>query len=159
MDHDILDNHVHDEAETDDYDVWGLSHWDDKVEMRKENEEWNASVSCSHITWSKEPNVTKYRVDLLTVDKEKWRTIYYVRASSSCAEFETTGILCKHILCIFKKKKIIDLHEYCIFPRWTINARYKVGDVGDKMDEISRYSIEKGVSRLTLWLLLDYYEK
>ncbi|KAK2986172.1 hypothetical protein RJ640_006207, partial [Escallonia rubra] len=126
--------------------------------------EWNTSVSCSHTTWSKEPNVTKYRVGLITVEKEKWRTVYYyssedVRASCSCAKFETAGILCKHILYIFKKKKIIDLPEYYILPRWTINARYKVGDVGDKMDEISRYSTEKGVSLLTLWSVRAKFTK
>ncbi|KAK2995484.1 hypothetical protein RJ640_016840, partial [Escallonia rubra] len=118
--------------------------------------EWNASVSCSHITWSKEPNITKYGVGLITVDKEKWRTTYYysakdVRASCSSANFEMAGMLCKYILYIFKKKKIIDLPEYYILPRWTINARYKVGYVDDRMDEISRYSAEKGVSLLTLW--------
>ncbi|KAK2990920.1 hypothetical protein RJ640_028697 [Escallonia rubra] len=126
--------------------------------------EWNASVSCSHITWSKEPNVTKYKVGLITVDKEKWRTVYYcssedVRASCSCAKFETAGILCKHVLYIFKKKKIIDLPEYYILPRWTINTRYKVGDVGDRIDETSRYSTEKGVSLLTLWSVRAKFAK
>ncbi|KAK2979572.1 hypothetical protein RJ640_016246 [Escallonia rubra] len=120
--------------------------------------EWNASVSCSHITWSKEPNITKYRVGLITVDKERWRTIYYystedVGASCSCAKFETDGMLCKHILYNFKKKKIIDL------PKWTINARYKVGDVGDRMDEISKYSAEKEVSLLTLWSVQAKFSK
>ncbi|KAK2972602.1 hypothetical protein RJ640_007071 [Escallonia rubra] len=78
------------------------------------------------------------------------RQLEDVRANCSCAKFETAGILCQHILYIFKKK-IIDLPEYYILPRWTINARYKVQDVGDRMYEISRYSTEKGVSLLTLW--------
>ncbi|KAK2995203.1 hypothetical protein RJ640_000508 [Escallonia rubra] len=109
--------------------------------------EWNASVSCLHITLSKEPGVTRYKVGLITVDKEKWRIVHYyssesVKATCSCAKFETAGILCKHILYILKKKKIIDLPEYYILPRWTIHARYK--------DEISSYSTEKGVSLLTL---------
>ncbi|KAK2976104.1 hypothetical protein RJ640_009536, partial [Escallonia rubra] len=108
--------------------------------------EWNATVSCSQITWSKEPNITKYKVGLINVVKEKWQTVYYysskdVRAICSCAKFDTAGILCKH------KKKIIDLPQYYILPRWTINARYKVGDVGDRTDEISRYSTEKGFSK------------
>ncbi|KAK2968071.1 hypothetical protein RJ640_000486 [Escallonia rubra] len=50
--------------------------------------EWNASVSCSHITWSKEPNVTKYRVGLITVDKEKWRTVYYYSSEDVRASFK-----------------------------------------------------------------------
>ncbi|KAK2980215.1 hypothetical protein RJ640_017695 [Escallonia rubra] len=50
-----------------------------------------------------------------------------------------------------KKKKITNLSEYYILPRWTIHARYKVGDVGNRMDEISRHSTEKRVSLLTLW--------
>ncbi|KAK2969093.1 hypothetical protein RJ640_013780, partial [Escallonia rubra] len=125
---------------------------------------WNASVSCSHITLSKEPDVTRYRVGLITVDKEKWRTSHYyssesVKATCSCAKFETAGILCKHIIYILKKKKIIDLPEYYILPRWTIHARYKVGDVGDRMDEIGRHSTEKGVSLLTLWSVRAKFSK
>ncbi|KAK2997427.1 hypothetical protein RJ639_025065 [Escallonia herrerae] len=41
-DHDILDSHVCDELETVDYDVWGLSHCDDEVEMHKENETYGS---------------------------------------------------------------------------------------------------------------------
>ncbi|KAK3013748.1 hypothetical protein RJ639_010040 [Escallonia herrerae] len=41
-DHDILDTHVHDELETVDYDVWGLSHCNDEVETRKENETYES---------------------------------------------------------------------------------------------------------------------
>ncbi|KAK2981152.1 hypothetical protein RJ640_013474, partial [Escallonia rubra] len=63
--------------------------------------EWNASVSCSHITLSKELNITK----------------------------------------------------------WTIHARYKVGDVGDRMDEIGGHSTEKGVSLLTLWSVRAKFSK
>ncbi|KAK2991777.1 hypothetical protein RJ640_015511 [Escallonia rubra] len=37
-DHEILDTHAHDELETDDCNVWGLSHCDGEVETRKENE-------------------------------------------------------------------------------------------------------------------------
>ncbi|KAK2979103.1 hypothetical protein RJ640_005854 [Escallonia rubra] len=126
--------------------------------------EWNASVSCSHITLSKETDVTRYRVGLITVDKEKWRTVHYyssenVNATCSCAKFETAGILCKHIIYILKKKKITDLPEYYILPRWTIHARYKVGDVGDRMDEIGRHSTEKGVSFLTLWSVRAKFSK
>ncbi|KAK2972450.1 hypothetical protein RJ640_003876, partial [Escallonia rubra] len=118
--------------------------------------EWNASVGCSHIILSKEPNFTKYKVGLITVDKGKWRTVYYdsskdVKVSCACAKFETAGILCKHILYVLKKKKMTNLPEYYILPRWTIHARYKVGAVCNRMDEISRHSTEKGVSLLTLW--------
>ncbi|KAK2976094.1 hypothetical protein RJ640_009526 [Escallonia rubra] len=126
--------------------------------------EWNASVSCSHITLSKETDVTRYRVGLITVDKEKWRTVHYyssenVNATCSCAKFETAGILCKHIIYILKKKKITDLPEYYILPRWTIHARYKVGDVGDRMDEIGRHSTDKEVRFLTLWFVRAKFSK
>ncbi|KAK2975912.1 hypothetical protein RJ640_000396 [Escallonia rubra] len=124
-----------------------------------------AVLSSDHLIERKAGDCyTRSLVGLITVEKEKWRTVYYyssedVRASCSCAQFETAGILCKHILYIFQKKKIIDLPEYYILPRWTINARYKVGDVGDKMDEISRYSTEKGVSLLTLWSVRTKFTK
>ncbi|KAK2976484.1 hypothetical protein RJ640_002934 [Escallonia rubra] len=126
--------------------------------------EWNASVSCSHITLSKEPGVTRYRVGLITVDKEKWRTVHYyssesVKAACSCHKFETAGILCKHIIYILKKNKITDLPHYYILPRWTIPAQYKVGDVGDRMDEIGGHSTEKRVSLLTLWFVRAKFSK
>ncbi|KAK2987379.1 hypothetical protein RJ640_028825 [Escallonia rubra] len=267
-DYDILDTHVDDEVETDDYDVWGLLHCDDKVETRKENEGYESfedfnsehingktfdtqeaayefynqysllngfgtrkhnahkimatgaifrrqfvcnkqgfkklddkrlnvwvvdkfqdvhnhpltttpSKVIKHRSHSKyhRTNVCKSLVaDLnneglkpsqitrvVNVMKPSEEADYYssadVRVSCSCAKFETAGILCKHILYIFKMKKIIDLPEYYILPRWTINARYKVGDVGDKMDEISRYSTEKGVSLLTLWSVRAKFTK
>ncbi|KAK2975138.1 hypothetical protein RJ640_010818 [Escallonia rubra] len=101
--------------------------------------EWNASVGCSHITLSKEPNFTKYKVGLITVDKGKWRTVYYdsskdVKVSCACAKFETAGTLCKHILYVLKKKKMTNLPEYYILPRCTNHARYKVGAVCNRMD-------------------------
>ncbi|KAK2980533.1 hypothetical protein RJ640_015918 [Escallonia rubra] len=125
---------------------------------------WNASVGCSHITLSKEPYFTKYKVGLITVDKEKWRTVYCdssknVKLSCFCAKFETAGILCKHILYVLKKNKMTNLPKYYILPRWTIHARYKVGDVGNRMDEISRHSTENGVSLLTLWSLRAKFSK
>ncbi|KAK2976497.1 hypothetical protein RJ640_001042 [Escallonia rubra] len=126
--------------------------------------EWNASVSCLHITLNKEPDVTTYRVGLTTVDKESWQTVHYyssesVQATCSCAKFETTGLLCKHILYILKKKEITDGPEYYILPRWKIHARYKLGDVGDRMDEIGSHSTEKGVSLLTLWSVRAKFSK
>ncbi|KAK2991903.1 hypothetical protein RJ640_014099 [Escallonia rubra] len=63
--------------------------------------EWNASVSCLHITLSKEPGIT----------------------------------------------------------RWTIHARYKVGDVGDRKNEIGSHSTAKGVSLLTLWSVRGKFSK
>ncbi|XP_061342591.1 uncharacterized protein LOC133288784 [Gastrolobium bilobum] len=36
------------------------------------------------------------------------------------------GILCKHILYIFKKKQMMTLPEKYILTRWTMNASYKV---------------------------------
>ncbi|KAK2980958.1 hypothetical protein RJ640_025107 [Escallonia rubra] len=44
--------------------------------------EWNASVSCLHITLSKEPGVTRYMVGLIIVDKEKWRIVHYYSSES-----------------------------------------------------------------------------
>ncbi|KAK2976155.1 hypothetical protein RJ640_006825, partial [Escallonia rubra] len=74
-----------------------------------------------------------YTRSLFEIFKKEWN-----------ASFETARILCKHILYILKKKKIPDLPEYYILPRWTIHERYKVGDIGDRMDEIGGHSTEKG---------------
>ncbi|KAK2976705.1 hypothetical protein RJ640_013961, partial [Escallonia rubra] len=95
--------------------------------------EWNASVSCSHITLSKEPDVTRYMVGLITVDKEKWRTVHYYSSENVKAT--------------------------CSYAKWTIDARYKMGDVGDRMDEIGRHSTEKGVSFITLWSVRAKFSK
>ncbi|KAK2988326.1 hypothetical protein RJ640_000313 [Escallonia rubra] len=58
-----------------------------------------------------------------------------------------------------KKKKIIDLHEYCILPRLIIHARYKVEDVSDRMHKIGGHSTEKGISLLTLWSVRAKFSK
>ncbi|KAK2993488.1 hypothetical protein RJ640_015172 [Escallonia rubra] len=89
-----------------------------------------ASVDCSHETLSKDVELTTYRVGPIIVEKEKWKIVcghssVDFRATCSCAKFETEGMLCKHILYIMKKKKLIDLPKHYIFPRWTIAARYK----------------------------------
>ena len=47
-----------------------------------------------------------------------------VTAKCSCKKFEYEGILCRHILSIFRKKMLTKCSDKYILPRWTINARY-----------------------------------
>ncbi|KAK2965675.1 hypothetical protein RJ640_001095, partial [Escallonia rubra] len=97
--------------------------------------ERKSSLNCAHETLTKEAHVITYIVGFIDDDKSRWRLVNYdnregVRATCSCAKFETEGILCKHILYIMRKKKVMALPEHYILPRWTINARYKVGNIG-----------------------------
>ncbi|XP_077240724.1 protein FAR1-RELATED SEQUENCE 5-like [Tasmannia lanceolata] len=47
-----------------------------------------------------------------------------VSATCDCVMFETSGILCSHILKIFDKKQLSSIPEPYILRRWTIDARY-----------------------------------
>ncbi|KAK2974287.1 hypothetical protein RJ640_016773 [Escallonia rubra] len=69
-----------------------------------------SSLNCAHETLTKEVELIKYTVGFIDDDKRRWRIVNYdnregVRATRSCAEFETEGILCKKILYIMRKKE------------------------------------------------------
>ncbi|XP_039134194.1 protein FAR1-RELATED SEQUENCE 5-like [Dioscorea cayenensis subsp. rotundata] len=46
-------------------------------------------------------------------------------ATCSCKKFEREGVLCRHILKIFKKKEVAKIPERYILRRWTMDARYR----------------------------------
>lgn len=60
----------------------------------------------------------------------KEKPIYYVNfhvtskeANCSCHMFEYSGILCRHVLCVFIKKKVYFLPSQYVLHRWSINAK------------------------------------
>ncbi|XP_074574037.1 protein FAR1-RELATED SEQUENCE 5-like [Curcuma longa] len=93
--------------------------------------EWHlAANACTHETLEKSGVTTSYQVGAFSVPMEHWHRVDFnvVEPSIStctCARMETFGIPCRHILYIFKKKKVVDLPDSLIRKRWTINARYK----------------------------------
>ncbi|KAJ9564552.1 hypothetical protein OSB04_000518 [Centaurea solstitialis] len=116
--------------------------------------EWNeATNNLTHETLSKSAEESSYRVGQVNVEKKFWRTVKFcfsneIIATCSCAKFETYGFLCKHVLYVMKKKHVETIPDRYILPRWTIDARYKVGNKGIGLEEMSG---ESGVSALNLW--------
>jgi hypothetical protein len=60
----------------------------------------------------------------------KEKPIYYVNfhvtskeANCSCHVFEYSSILCRHVLCVFIKKKVYCLPSQYVLHRWSINAK------------------------------------
>ncbi|KAL2472490.1 Protein FAR1-RELATED SEQUENCE 7 [Abeliophyllum distichum] len=71
---------------------------------------------------------------------------YYVQTdyvSCNCRTFDFHGYQCRHMVCFFKKKQVLLLHEKYILHRWTKNA--KVGtSLGDS--DIS-FGVEDGTDK------------
>lgn len=73
--------------------------------------------------------------------KDKWEEVIIchledMRLSCTCALFETTGILCRHILCIMHHKQLKSIPSIYIMPRWNIEARHtNVGIVNNQNDK------------------------
>ncbi|KAI5418712.1 protein FAR1-RELATED SEQUENCE 5 [Lathyrus oleraceus] len=77
----------------------------------------------------------------------KEKPIYYVNfhvtskeANCSCHMFEYSGILCRHVLCVFIKKKVYCLHSQYVLHRWSINAKK------EKVKEVTIEGFQEGSS-------------
>ncbi|KAJ9535115.1 hypothetical protein OSB04_un001806, partial [Centaurea solstitialis] len=114
--------------------------------------EWDeATNNLTHETLSKSTEESTYKVGQLNVEQNFWRIVKFrflneVEVTCSCAKFETYGILCKHALYVMKKKHVEILPNLYILPRWTLDARYKVGNT--RLEEMNG---ESEVSALNLW--------
>ncbi|XP_068665414.1 protein FAR1-RELATED SEQUENCE 5-like [Aristolochia californica] len=53
-----------------------------------------------------------------------------MRGSCSCQKFEFAGILCRHLLSVFKVTNVFDLPSHFVLKRWTRNAKSR--DVSDE---------------------------
>lgn len=49
-----------------------------------------------------------------------------MRASCSCQMFEFSGLLCRHVLAVFRVTNVLTLPSYYILKRWTRNAKSSV---------------------------------
>ncbi|XP_023773224.1 protein FAR1-RELATED SEQUENCE 7-like [Lactuca sativa] len=79
-----------------------------------------------------------------------------IHVTCSCAKYETCGILCKHSLYVMKKRHVDTLPSHYILPRWTLNARYKVGKRSIRLEEMNN---ENGVSDYTLCCVRSNFNK
>ena len=79
-----------------------------------------------------------------------------VNVKCSCAKFETYGILCKHSMYVLKKRNVETLPDHYILLRWTLDARFKVGNINIGLAEMNN---KNGVSELTLWCVRVNYTK
>nr|KAJ0225756.1 hypothetical protein LSAT_V11C100006250 [Lactuca sativa] len=124
--------------------------------------EWmEATSNLTHETISKTTEKIKYRVGQLDIDKKYWRIVTFylsnkIHVTCSCAKYETCGILCKHILYVMKKRHVDTLPSHYILPRWTLNARYKVGKRSIGLEEMNNGN---GVSAYTLWCVRSNFNK
>lgn len=46
-----------------------------------------------------------------------------MKASCSCQMFEYSGIICRHILAVFRAKNVLTLPPHYVLKRWTMNAK------------------------------------
>ncbi|CAN6554417.1 unnamed protein product [Malus baccata var. baccata] len=56
-----------------------------------------------------------------------------MKASCSCQMFEYSGIICRHILAVFRAKNVLTLPPQYVLKRWTRNAKSAAG--GSMLDE------------------------
>ncbi|XP_077249070.1 protein FAR1-RELATED SEQUENCE 7-like [Tasmannia lanceolata] len=96
-----------------------------------------AELNGSRLYWGKKHseisnettfNVTRKREDY---EMSNGHMVVYndsegVSATCYFAMFETSGILCRHILAVFDQKQLTSIPERYILWRWTIDARYQL---------------------------------
>ena len=79
--------------------------------------------------------VTTYRVAKFG-EEHKAHTVSFtsfeMKASCSCQMFENSGIICRHILAVFRAKNVLTLPSQYVLKRWTRNA--KTGAVLEERD-------------------------
>ncbi|XAR73086.1 hypothetical protein NMG60_11019950 [Bertholletia excelsa] len=66
---------------------------------------------------------------------------FEMKANCSCQMFEFSGIICRHILSVFRAKNVLTLPSEYLLKRWTINAK-SGGVVDERTPELSSNSQE-----------------
>ncbi|CAH1433461.1 unnamed protein product [Lactuca virosa] len=73
--------------------------------------------------------VTTYQVSKYGEDNKSYSVNFNVlemRATCSCCMFEFSGLLCRHVLAVFRVTNVLTLPSCYILKRWTINAKSSV---------------------------------
>nr|KAJ0198728.1 hypothetical protein LSAT_V11C600340030 [Lactuca sativa] len=96
-----------------------------------------------------------------TLIKKYWRIVTFrslnqVSVTCFCSMYEKNGILFKHSLYVMKKKHVQELLSHYILPRWTLDARYKLGSVSIGLEKINN---KNGVSTYTLFFVCSNFTK
>lgn len=72
-------------------------------------------------------SIATYRVAKFGEDQLKVHTVCFnaieMKASCSCRMFEFSGIICRHILAVFRAKNLLTLPSQYVLKRWTRNAK------------------------------------
>ncbi|PWA76859.1 FAR1-related sequence 5 [Artemisia annua] len=72
---------------------------------------------------------TTYQVAKFGEENKSYRVNFNVlemKASCSCCMFEFSGLLCRHVLAVFRVTNVLTLPSSYILKRWTINAKSSV---------------------------------
>ncbi|KAI5392288.1 hypothetical protein KIW84_076899 [Lathyrus oleraceus] len=70
--------------------------------------------------------VSTYKVREIYKEKPIYHVNFHVtskEANCSCHMFEFSSIICRHVLCVFIKKKLYCLPSQYVLHRWSINAK------------------------------------
>ncbi|KAI7731455.1 hypothetical protein M8C21_026879 [Ambrosia artemisiifolia] len=73
--------------------------------------------------------VTTYQVSKFGEDNKCYHVKFNVlemRATCSCCMFEFSGLLCRHVLAVFRVTNVLTLPSGYILKRWTVNAKSSV---------------------------------
>lgn len=88
--------------------------------------------------------ITSYRVAKYG-EEVKAHTVRFnafeMKANCSCQMFEFSGIICRHILAVFRSKNVLTLPSEYLLKRWTRNAK-SGGAVDEQAPELLRNSQE-----------------
>ncbi|CAI9094897.1 OLC1v1030728C1 [Oldenlandia corymbosa var. corymbosa] len=79
-------------------------------------------------------SITKYHVAKFGEEHKVYVVnfnTFEMTANCSCQKFEFSGIICRHILSVFRAKNVFTLPSLYILRRWTRDARINYGGVGD----------------------------
>ncbi|XP_057971893.1 protein FAR1-RELATED SEQUENCE 9 [Malania oleifera] len=88
--------------------------------------------------------VTTYRVAKFGEDHKAHSVrlnAFEMKAGCSCQMFEFSGIICRHILAVFRAKNVLTLPSQYILKRWTRNAKSGAG-LGERASEVPSNSQE-----------------
>nr|KAJ0207813.1 hypothetical protein LSAT_V11C500281870 [Lactuca sativa] len=103
-----------------------------------------------HDTIGKTTKESTYLVGQLDVDKKYWRIVTF-------RSLDQVSITCSYAnLYVMNKKHVKELPSHYILPRWTVNARYKLGSASIGLGEMNN---ENGVSAYTLWCVRSNFTK
>ncbi|KAK3021507.1 hypothetical protein RJ639_046418 [Escallonia herrerae] len=75
--------------------------------------------------------ITSYRVAKFG-EEHKAHTVRFnafeMKANCSCQMFEFSGIICRHVLAVFRAKNVLTLPSHYVLKRWTRNAKSGIMD-------------------------------